>query len=265
MWDPGRYLDYREERARPFHDLLARVDVADPRLVVDLGCGPGNLTTQLADRWPGARIQAVDNSPDMVRAAEQARLEHPAADRIDVQLGDARNWRPDQPADLLVSNAVLQWVPGYLALLPELLATLRPGGWLALQVPANFDAPHHQLLHQVAARPRWRDRALAALADRFQPAEPLDHLRALAGAGRLVDVWETTYLHLLPGPDGVLRWTSGTAARPVLAALDPAERAEFLAEYGAELGTAYPVVGTGDGQHAVLPFRRSFAVVRTAA
>lgn len=251
MWDPQRYLTYAEQRARPFHELLVRVAAVDPTTVIDLGCGPGNLTGTLAERWPSARVIGVDSSAEMVAAAREV-------PGIDVVAADVRDWRPSGPVDVVVSNATLQWVPDHLDLLPRFVGWLAPDGWLAFQVPGNFAEPSHALLRQLTDSPRWRDRVGGDRVVRPSSPQPADYLAALADLDCAVDVWETTYLHVLPGADAVLDWISGTGLRPVLAALDEAEQAEFRAEYGALLRTAYPARRYG----TVLPYRRIFVVGR---
>ncbi|PPK94719.1 trans-aconitate 2-methyltransferase [Kineococcus xinjiangensis] len=251
-WDPEVYLRHAGERSRPFADLLARVAAERPGAVVDLGCGAGNLTVVLARRWPGARVVGVDSSAEML---ERARRDA-AHERVEYVAGDAREWEPAAPVDVLVSNAVLQWIPGHLELLPRLVSMLAAGGELAVQVPANFAAPTHALLRRVCSSPRWA-RRLDGPAEAGS-AEPVEYLRVLAATGAAVDVWETTYLHVLAGPDAVLGWMRGTALRPVLSVLEEAEQEEFCAEYGALLRVAYPQEGFG----TVLPYRRVFAVAR---
>lgn len=253
-WDPDRYLAYAPERARPFVDLLARVQPAQPpRTVVDLGCGPGNLTALLAQRWPDAAVVGVDSSAAMVERAREV-------DGIEAVHADLRAWRPEVPVDVLVSNATLQWVPDHLALVPDLVACVRPGGWLALQVPGNFSEPSHALRAELAAEEPYA----AHLAGIEQPAshDPVDYLGALVDAGcasEEVDVWETTYTHVLRGPDPVLTWVSGTGARPTLHALPDDLRESFTATFGARLRAAYPPRPDGS---VLLPFRRVFAVAR---
>ncbi len=257
-WDPEQYLRFADERGRPFGELLARVGSPAARSVVDLGCGPGTLTRLLAERWPDARIEAVDNSPDMVERAraELADLEPAVA----VALADLREWTPPEPVDVVVSNATLQWVPRHLALLDTFAGWLAPGGVLAVQVPGNFGEASHTLLAEVAGRPHWRSR----LAGVPRPAveDPATYLARLAELGLAVDVWETTYLQVLPGEDAVLEWMRGTGLRPVLSALaDPGSRSAFEAEYGELLRRAYPRQRFG----TVLPYRRIFAACRRAA
>jgi len=260
-WDPDRYLAYADERGRPFVDLLARIDAmspgspGSPARVVDLGCGPGNLTRLLAQRWPEARVSGLDSSPAMIEAA---RRDH-GETGIDFAVADLREWRPDEKVDVLVSNATLQWVDGHLDLLPRLVAALAPGGRLALQVPGNFGEPSHELRRELAAQAPYADH----LHDIATPAshDPEVYLRVLSDLGCAVDAWETTYLHLLPAvedPDPVFTWVSATGARPTLEALPAALRERFVTEFTAGLRAAYP---PRDGV-VVLPFRRVFAVAR---
>ncbi|MFE9693321.1 trans-aconitate 2-methyltransferase [Micromonospora sp. NPDC005806] len=258
MWDPTTYLRYGDERSRPFHDLVARVPAEQPRAVVDLGCGPGTLTATLAGRWPGARVGGIDSSPEMIGRA--AGLDTPATFAV----GDVRSWRPEPDVDVVVCNAVLQWVPGHQDLLTRWAAELPRGAWLAFQVPGNFAAPSHRALREVAGRNRWRD-TLAPLLREAPVDDPVDYAARLVGAGCAVDAWETTYVHLFPAAADadhpVLTWMEGTALRPVRAALDAAGWADFRAELGVRLAEAYPV---RQGQ-VYFPFRRIFVVARSGA
>ena len=243
-WDPDRYLSYADERARPFVELLARVRTPSPATVVDLGCGPGNLTRMLAERWPDAAITGVDSSPAMI---ERARAE---ADGIEWRLADVREWTGS--ADVIVTNATLQWVPDHLELLPRLAAGVR--GTLAVQVPGNFAEPSHVLREELAAEEPYREhtRGLARPASH----DPAVYLETLTAEGFDVDAWETTYLHVLTGEDAVFDWISGTSLLPTRAALPEDLFARFAAELRMRLRAAYPA---RDGR-VVLPFRRIFVV-----
>ena len=247
-WDPQQYERFAGERARPFLDLVGRVRATAPRRVVDLGCGTGATTALLADRWPGAQVEGIDSSPEMIAAA-------PAGDRLKFRVGDVASWQPPEDVDVIISNATLHWVPTHRALLAQWAAALAPDGWLAFQVPGNFEAPSHILLRELAASPRWSS-ALAGVLRHDVVATPSEYAALLLPAGMAVDAWETTYLHILTGADPVLHWIRGTALRPVLAALSEADGAEFEAELGAQLRTAYPSTGQG----TLFPFRRIFAV-----
>ena len=252
-WDPERYLVYADERGRPFVELVARIDAAAPAVVADLGCGPGNLTRLLADRWPGARITGIDSSVAMI---DRARADH--GDRITFEVGDVRTWAPDQPVDVLISNATLQWVPGHLELLPSLLRQVRPGGWFAFQVPGNLSEPTHTIREELAAEEPYA--ALTAGVDAPAAVDAATYWQLLTDLGCEVDAWSTTYLHELHGEDPVFEWISGTGARPVLLALDaePDLRAAYETELKRRLRTAYPA---RDGV-VLMPFRREFVVAR---
>jgi trans-aconitate 2-methyltransferase len=247
-WDPTLYLSFDDHRSRPFHDLIARIGAGAPRRVVDLGCGPGHLTGLLAARWPDAAVTALDSSAAMVAAARERGI---AAERADVV-----DWVPDPDTDVVVSNAVLQWVPEHPRLLPRWLAALPSGAWFAMQVPGNFGAPSHALIRQLAAEPAWDGRI--ALRGEESVLEPAGYAELLAPHAE-VDVWETTYLHRLTGDDPVLRWISGTALRPVREALDEHQYGEFRAELAPRLRAAYPARPDGT---TWFPFRRIFAVAR---
>ena len=251
-WDPQVYARFGEERSRPFHDLVGRVRAAHPREVVDLGCGTGVLTASLGRRWPGAHLVGVDSSPEMVAAADPA---------VDVRLGDIATWTPDAPVDVIVTNAALQWVPGHLELLPRWVDRLADDGWLALQVPGNSASASHALLRETAAEPDFAGLLSGVLVGPREVPDAIGYASVLAEAGCEVDAWETTYVHVLDpagehGDDAVLAWMSGTALRPVLAALDDDAREAFVARYGARLRQAYPRRAWG----TPLAFRRVFAV-----
>ncbi|WP_031086520.1 trans-aconitate 2-methyltransferase [Streptomyces sp. NRRL WC-3549] len=257
LWDPEQYLRHAGHRSRPFHDLMARVGPlphGSPR-IADLGCGTGDGTALLAARLPGARVTGYDSSPAML---ERARAQ--TGPRLDFAEADVTTWVPEETYDLIVSNALLQWVPGHTGLFPRWLDALTPGGVLAFQVPGNFDAPSHTLMRELAASPRWRRALDGVLRHGDAVGAPADYLASLTALGCEADVWETTYLHLLTGEDPVLDWMKGTGLRPVLTALadDPEARDAFVLAYRDLLRKAYP-----PGPHGtVLPFRRVFAVAR---
>jgi trans-aconitate 2-methyltransferase len=248
-WDPDVYLRYADERGRPFTELLARVDVEKPSVVVDLGCGTGNLTALLKQRWPTADVHGVDSSAEMIAKAD-------TSSGVSYEVADLREWEPTRPVDVLVSNATLQWVPGHLELLPRLVGYVRGGGWLAFQVPGNFEEPSHASRRELERDPRFAPH----LVDVHGPAafDAATYLAALADLGLVVDAWETTYLHVLQGDDPVFDWVVGTGARPTLQALSNELRSQFEDEYRSALCAAYPSQPWG----TVLPFRRIFVVAR---
>ncbi|ONI71699.1 trans-aconitate methyltransferase [Kribbella sp. ALI-6-A] len=299
VWNPQQYGKYADERGRPFADLVGRIgpirgngqvgapntpdapavgatraadaadapavgapsaaDAANP-VVIDLGCGPGNLTVGLLDRWPSATILGVDSSAEMIAEAEKLRSDPAIAARLTFEVGDLRDWSaPAESIDVIVTNATLQWIPEQLDLLPGFVDALRPGGWLAIQIPGNGDAPSHAILRELAERPPYAEYA-AGKSLRPDVPGPAEYVEALSALGCTVDAWETTYSHLLPGDNAVLEWVKGTGARPVLQSLPDGLREQFEAEYGARLAEAYPRREFG----TLLPFRRIFAVARKA-
>ncbi|MBF9132239.1 methyltransferase domain-containing protein [Plantactinospora sp. S1510] len=311
MWDPATYLRYGDERSRPFYDLTARIGAEQPRVVVDLGCGPGNLTMTLSTRWPAARVIGLDSSVEMIGPATALGGNSPDTSGVDAAtppdgtpgagfrsppsrgvgpgplggagvgfaVADARTWSPGPDVDVVVSNAVLQWVPGHEALLVRWARELTPGSWLAVQVPGNFDAASHRALYATAEEPRWHAVVDPVLRD-APVSDAVGYARLLTGAGCLVDAWETTYVHLLSasgtdlsssgadlsasGTDHpVLTWMEGTALRPVRAALggEGAEWDAFRARLARRLVEAYPI---REGL-VYFPFRRVFFVARTGA
>ncbi|MET7765380.1 trans-aconitate 2-methyltransferase [Streptomyces sp. NPDC005393] len=264
-WDPRQYLRHAQHRTRPFRDLLAHVPEPPaapgrPVRIADLGCGPGNVTVLLFDRWPGAHVTGLDNSAEMLAEARPLAGPTTGGGHLDFRSADVLHWAPEEPYDLIVSNAALQWVPGHADAFATWLAALRPGGTLAFQVPGNFTSPSHTLLRDLCASPRWHPRLADRLRDPASVLEPIAYLDRLTALGCEVDAWETTYLQILTGPDPVLDWVKGTALRPVLTALadDPTAREEFLAAYAALLREAYPSGSYG----TAFPFRRIFVVAR---
>ncbi|MBF0268289.1 MAG: methyltransferase domain-containing protein [Alphaproteobacteria bacterium] len=252
-WDPQQYLKFADLRLRPALDLLARIPAQSPASVFDLGCGAGNVTRQLAARWPHASITGLDSSPDMLA---EAKRQLPSARWLQADLSI---WRPSQPADVIFSNALFHWIKNHRQVFAGLFESLSPGGVLAIQMPRNQQEPSHTVTSQVAGSGPWRER-LAPLADLFEIWPPDFYHDLLRGQGAAhIDIWESVYQQALVGPDPVLEWIKGTALRPYLAALSDAPdlQAGFLKEVGLRLRDAYPM---GQDGVTLLPFRRLFIV-----
>lgn len=256
VWDPSLYERYAEFRRRPLIDLVARVGVTSPRKVVDLGCGNGLATLSLVDLWPTARIVGIDNSPDMLRRAREL----DTADRVEWVELDAQDWPGDPEADVVVSNAMMQWLPQPMPLLRRWLAAMPPEGWFAVQVPGNFESPSHTLLADAVRRSPQAEVLLPRLRELRGGIERDDLCDEFVAAGLEADVWETTYVHLLDpeatSADPVLDWVRGTALRPVLGVVDADAERHLIDAYAASLRLAYPREAGG----VRLPFRRLFAV-----
>jgi trans-aconitate 2-methyltransferase len=249
-WDADQYLTFGGQRTQPSRDLLARVPLAAPRRIVDLGCGPGNSTELLARRWPDAEVTGIDSSPEMLA---QARADYPALRWIEA---DIAALPPDGAHDLVFSNAALQWVPDHARVFPALFDALPPGGVLAVQMPRNFDAPSHVLLRETAASPRWAAR-MPPETRVLTVGDPGFYHDLLAPRAARLDIFEIEYLHVMDGPEGIVEWMKGTGLRPFLQRLEGADLAAFLESYLEKLALAYP--RRADGK-VLFPFRRIFLV-----
>jgi trans-aconitate 2-methyltransferase len=253
MWDPDVYLAFADHRGRPFLDLLARVGADSPRKVVDLGCGPGNLTETLSLRWPDAAVQGWDSSPEMVAAAR---------DRgVDARLGDIADWSPEPGTDVVIAKAARQWVPAHRDLLVRWTRQLAPGSWIALQVPGNFEAPSHAAIREVARREPFAE-ALSDMPwrDADVVGTPVEYAGLLTDAGCVVDAWESTYVHELQGETPVLDWISGTALTQVKQRLTASAWQAYRDAIIPLLARAYPARTDGA---TFFPFRRVFVVAQT--
>jgi trans-aconitate 2-methyltransferase len=253
-WDPNQYLKFSDERLRPGLDLMAQLPPISAGRAVDLGCGTGALTVELARRMPGVAWSGIDLSAEMLA---QARAQ---ANSVGVAWyqGDIGTWQPEAAYELIYSNATLHWLPDHQALFGRLMDALVPGGVLAVQMPRNFAAPSHALLRDVLEQGPWHGSVEVRADPVATPAQYFDWLKPRA---RHIDVWETEYLHQLTGSDPVLNWVRGTALRPVLAALSARDAAAFETDYAARLRQAYPTRGDGV---TLFPFRRLFLVAHKA-
>jgi trans-aconitate 2-methyltransferase len=259
-WSAAQYRKFEAERNRPILDLLAQVTIENARIAADIGCGPGNSTEFLQNHLAGARVIGIDSAPDMIAAARK-RLPGTTFELADISIwadsGDDSGAHPG-PFDVIFANASLQWVPDHETLFLKLLAKLRPGGRLAVQMPDNLDEPAHRLMRQIAADGPWSEllaEAASARANRQTAGWYYALLREAAGR---VDVWQTTYLHALAGgANAVVEWFKGTGLRPFIDPLDEVERAEFLDRYREAVARAYPALPDGT---VLLPFPRLFIV-----
>jgi trans-aconitate 2-methyltransferase len=258
-WDPAQYLQFADERLRPALDLLARVPLAAPQTVVDLGCGAGNVTRLIAARWPESSIVGVDNDAAMLGKA-RATLGGEARCRF--EQADLRTWRPHAAVDVVYSNAALHWLDDHAAVFARVVQTVRPGGVLAVQMPTNFAAPSHAAVASLAADPRFA----AKLAPLLRPrpvGDPAQYHAWLQPWTSALDIWVTEYLQVLAartdGAHPVVEWTKGTWLVPLFAVLDDDERAAFLVDYSERMREAYPPQPDG---RVLFPFRRLFIVAK---
>ncbi|MBL8581362.1 MAG: trans-aconitate 2-methyltransferase [Rhizobiaceae bacterium] len=250
-WSSGLYLKFEDERTRPARDLLARVPVEGPRRVVDIGCGPGNSTELLAERWPDAEVTGFDTSPDMIAAAKK-RLPG-----LRFEIADAAGWEPAEPVDVIFANAVFQWLPTHPGILRRLMGFLAPGGALAVQMPDNRAEPSHRLMDETAAVMPFAAKMTGA--GRGLLPSAAFYYDLLCGEAAGLDIWHTVYNHALADAAAVVEWVSATGLRPYLEPLDAAEQQEFLAAYRNAIAAAYPP--RADGK-VLLRFPRLFIVAR---
>jgi len=251
QWDASQYLKFSSERTQPSVDLIHRINLSAPGRIIDLGCGPGNSTEALRRRWPESAIVGLDSSASMI---ETARQKFP---RGVWQIGDATSWQADEPFDLVFSNAMLQWVPDHARVCRRLMAQVAPGGAFASQLPAHYESPLHREIMEVSADPAWNERMYAARTalTREPPALYYDTLQSLASH---LDLWETTYYHLVDGPEAVLEWFRGTGLRPFLEALSSdTDRIRFEHMLLDRYARSYPRRASGK---TLFPFRRLFFV-----
>jgi trans-aconitate 2-methyltransferase len=252
-WDAQQYLRFEDERTRPSIDLIQRVRLERPQRCIDLGCGPGNSTELVASRFPDALVEGLDSSPDMI---EKARKRLP---QLSFVLANLESWSAQGSYDLIFANAALQWIPDHAALFKRLARALRPGGVLAVQMPNNLSEPSHVAMAEVAAEGPWA----ARLADAGSAKAPIgsysDYRRWLMEAGCAVDLWQTTYVHALAGPQAIVEWFKSTGLKPYIDPLPADERAAFLGEYQARIARAYPVEPDGK---VLLRFPRLFILAR---
>lgn len=249
-WDDAQYLQFADQRNRAVHELLGRVQLQLPQRIVDLGCGPGNSTALLQQRWPQARITGIDNSPEMLR---RARSDHP---NIEFIAGDVSNYVSEGNVALAFANAVLHWVPQHETLFPRLLSLVAAGGALAVQMPDNGSEPSHALMPDPA--PGW-----AKYFAKLEPRTPLlsaaRYYDLLAPHCRYVDIWRTTYEQVMPDVEAIVAWVAGSGLRPYLDALPPARRPDYLADYASALSKVYPT--RTDGRR-LFSFPRLFIIAQ---
>jgi trans-aconitate 2-methyltransferase len=250
-WSAKQYVAFEDERTRPVRDLVGALPVTEAKLVIDLGCGPGNSTEVLAARYLDAKVIGIDSSEDMIVAA---RKRMPRA-RFAVQ--DVQEWRGGGPYDVILANAVFQWVPKHETLFPALLQELRPGGALAVQMPDNLEEPAHRLMRDTASQGPWSAKLAAASEARTALADAGWYYELLRPLAARVDLWRTTYFHPLGGTAAIVEWFKGSGLRPFLEPLNPGEREAFLRRYTEAIAQAYPAPADGS---VLLPFPRLFLI-----
>ncbi len=258
IWDDKQYLRFSDERTQPARDLAARVAIASPQRVIDLGCGPGNSTKILVSRWPEAKISGLDSSPQMIAAAKKS---DPTRNWM---MDDMTKWAADagNRFDVIFSNAALQWVDDHASLLPNLMKRLESGGALAIQIPGNFDGPAHHAMREIAKQPAWQKEFPSDGVREWHVHDLANYYDILAKHAVSIDLWETEYVHVIPNAEAIVEWYRGSGLRPFLECLDHEEkRMRFTEQYLQEIRRLYPP--RSDGK-VLFPFRRLFMIAYRA-
>lgn len=238
-WDSRQYLKFENERTQPAIDLANRIKIQNPQRIVDIGCGPGNSTQVLAQKYPNAKILGVDSSPDMI---ETAKKEHPEIDFM--QCDASRDLAMlGGEYDIVFSNACIQWIPEHERLIPNMIALLKKGGVLAVQTPMNYQEPVHKITDQVIASEKWKvDMPVKRVLYNLTQSGYFDLLSQIASSFYL---WEIVYYHKMQTHVDILEWYRGTGLRPFFNILPDYKKKAFEQDILSELELAYPVQKSG--------------------
>ncbi|WP_421779758.1 trans-aconitate 2-methyltransferase [Kiloniella litopenaei] len=252
-WNTVQYLQFENLRTRPASELLDRVGINDPQLVVDLGCGPGNSTELLRARFPSAVITGIDSSPKMLDEAKK-RLSD-----VTFSHDDIATWNPEKKVDVIFANASLQWVTGHCDLFPRLMEHLNAGGFLAVQMPDNLSEPSHVLMRETASEGAWAEKLSEAVKSREVIGNSADYYNWLADQSEVIDIWRTSYEHVLADATAIVDWVKSTGLRPFLNPLNDREREAYLEQYLRKIKQAYTPLKDG---RVLLTFPRLFIVAK---
>jgi trans-aconitate 2-methyltransferase len=252
-WNPEQYLAFADERARPTIDLILRIPLQRPRVVYDLGCGPGNSTSLLKHAYPAARIIGIDRSPAMIAKAKET------LPGVEFQSLDIALWPPDREADLIFSNALFQWVPQHGQILKKIVHAMKKEAVLAVQMPDNMAEPSHALMAEVAAQGPWASKLAKVREGRSEILEAAQYYDLLKPLCAEIDIWHTLYHHPVDGLQGIIGMVSSTGLKPFLDPLTDAEQAEYLMAYRQALEPYYPVAHDGK---VLFRFPRIFIVAK---
>ena len=250
-WNSVQYSKFINERTQPAYDLASKINIVNPKSIVDVGCGPGNSTRVLKEFWPTAKTSGFDSSHEMLKQAKTSALE------VDWFQSTVENWNPSGSYDIIFSNAVLQWVQSHDKLLPRLLDMLNDNGALAVQLPAHYNSPLHKQLIDVAKMPKWEEYTVKAcnLLSLHPPSYYYDLLEPITSH---VDIWETQYFHVMDDVQSILEWFRGTGLRPFLEAMpDKKSRVAFEQDVLEKYKSSYAIQKNGN---VLFPFNRFFFI-----
>lgn len=247
-WSSEQYLKFKKQRTQPAVDLAERIAADQPKNILDIGCGPGNSTAVLKERFPGADILGVDNSENMI---DKAKASYPDLDfricDITCELDKLDTY------DVIFSNACLQWIPNHREFIPAFFGKLNEKGVLAVQIPMNGEEPLFKIMSKVIAEPRWNFSDMnIEINETLLPEEYFD---ILSSCTESFDIWETVYYHRMPSIEAMVEWVKGTRLRPYINALDKSN-AKLLENEIAE--RAAEIYGKQKNGEIIFKFRRFF-------
>lgn len=239
-WNSEQYLKFKKERTQPSIDLVSRINIENPKRIIDIGCGPGNSTAELKKRYPNAYILGVDFSPNMI---EKAKADNP---ELDFMLFDATKDfdKLEGKFDIVFSNACIQWIPNHKKLLADMISILNKNGVMAVQIPYQFNQPMHKIINAVALRAYWKE--FIPFEKVFNILKEEDYFELLAEISSDFSMWHTTYFHRMPSQQSIIEWYRSTGLKPYLEVLSDDKKAEFEKDVFEEVKKAYPVQKNGE-------------------
>jgi len=250
-WNPDLYLKFKNERTQPSIDLISKINISfRPKSILDIGCGPGNSSQALLQRWPGAKLTGIDSSPNMI---DKAKKSYP--DNIWI-VADASKYTSDTKYDIVFSNATIQWIPNHENLFKNFLNMTNDGGVLAVSVPRFDEMPISKILNKVAGNEKWKT-ATKGCAETFTRYDYQFYYNLISPDYQTVEMWQTDYIHVLESQPAIIEWISSTGMKPYLDRLNEKEKTQFEDEVLSEVKHYYPVQNNGK---VLFPFKRLFMI-----
>jgi len=250
-WNPDLYMQFSSERTQPSIDLIGKINQIEPKSIIDIGCGPGNSTQVLVNRWPKSQITGLDSSTAMIKKAKQ---DYPNQEWI---VADALTYNPEIKYDIIFSNAVIQWIPNHEKLLTKFHENLTDNGIIAIQIPLFWDMPLGQIINNTAKDDRWKTKT-ESVSNLFTIHDYSFYFDQLSELFNSIEMWETHYMHILNSHIAILEMMRSTGLKPCLERLDDdSEKNKFEEEVLKKIRNAYPIQKNGK---VLLPFKRLFFI-----
>ncbi|MBI9084145.1 MAG: methyltransferase domain-containing protein [Desulfobacterales bacterium] len=250
-WKPDLYMRFNSERTQPSIDLIYRIAQVEPKSIIDIGCGPGNSTRVLVNRWPKSKIIGIDSSAAMI---QKARQDYPNQEWV---IADATSYEPEIKFDIVFSNAAIQWIPNHEALLMRFYSFLSDRGIVAIQIPQFWDMSLGQIINNIANKNRWRERT-AGISSLFTIENRSFYYDILSKLFSSIEMWETQYMHILESHGAIIEMMRSTGLKPYLEKIDnDADKEVFEGAVLEEIKKAYPIQKNGK---VILPFKRLFFI-----